>query len=567
MRKKRTNGVNPFDKEKYPNVHRGHEYALKIVNKEIASCIYVYGSCKRYLEDLKPNNRWYFNPEPAEKYLRLVQKFPHVKGKWPTPNIVYADWQCFAFMCIMGFISYETGERRFRTAHVEVPRGNGKSAMASQAALFFLALDNPVGNEISCVATKKDQARIVLDSARVMAMKAASYRKATGVKVLAHKIIHEKSHSHVSALSSETNSNDGRADVLAIVDELHAMQKKTFEVVDSGMSKRSDSLLLCITTAGYDVDGVGYSQSVYAKKVATGEVEDDVFFSLVYTIDEKDDPWDEANWYKANPSLGISVDPVNYKSKALKAKSQPQDAANFKIKHLNLWISEAHAFFNVQAWKDCADPSIKISDFRGHKCFIGIDLASKVDITTIALIFKKDGKYYIFDQSFIPENRVKEVRSALYEKCVGSGHLIATPGEAIHYPKIKDLMVENHKEFRIAEAMYDPWNATEFSQQLTEERIEMVEFRMNTANLSEPTKALDALIREGKVVHNGSPLLTWSLGNVVCKEDAAGNVFPRKSHEKLKIDPIVAIIMALAGWTQSEKEESVYEGRGIRFLD
>jgi phage terminase large subunit-like protein len=440
------------------------------------------------------------------------------------------------------------------------------SAMASQASLYFLALDDPNGNEISCVATKKDQARIVLDAARSMAKKARSYRKATNVEVQAHKIIHEASHSSIVALSSETNSNDGRADVLAIVDELHAMQKKTFEVVDSGMSKRTDSLLLCITTAGYDVDGVGYSQSVYAKKVSTGEVEDDLFFAVVYTIDEKDDPWNEESWHKANPNLGVSVDEQNFKSKALKAKLQPQDAANFKIKHLNLWISEAHAFYNVAAWKDCTDTSLKLEQFRGMKCFVGIDLASKVDLTSIVLIFKKDGIYYIFDQSFIPENRVKEVKSSLYEKCVGEGHLIATPGEAIHYPKIKDLMIENSKDFRIAEAMYDPWNATEFSQQLTEERIEMVEFRMNTSNLSEPTKALDALIREGKVRHNGSPLLTWALGNVVCKEDAAGNVFPRKSHEKLKIDPIVAMIMALAGWTQSEKEESIYEGRGIRFI-
>jgi hypothetical protein len=127
MRKKKTIGVNPYDKEKYPNVYRGHNYALKVVNGDIISSKYIMGACQRYLDDLKPNNKWYFDPEKAEKYLRLVQKFPHVKGKWPTPNIEYADWQCFIFMNIMGFISKITNERRFRTAHVEVPRGSGKA--------------------------------------------------------------------------------------------------------------------------------------------------------------------------------------------------------------------------------------------------------------------------------------------------------------------------------------------------------------------------------------------------------------------------------------------------------
>jgi phage terminase large subunit-like protein len=96
------------------------------------------------------------------------------------------------------------------------------------------------------------------------------------------------------------------------------------------------------------------------------------------------------------------------------------------------------------------------------------------------------------------------------------------------------------------------------------ERLNMVEFRMNTANLSEPTKNLDVLIRKGQIRHNGSELLRWCMSNVVVKEDANGNIYPRKNNEKLKIDPVIAIIMALATWMQKEVVESVYEQRGIR---
>ncbi len=73
-------------------------------------------------------------------------------------------------------------------------------------------------------------------------------------------------------------------------------------------------------------------------------------------------------------------------------------------------------------------------------------------------------------------------------------------------------------------------------------------------------------MREGKIRHNGSPLLRWCLGNVVAKEDHNGNVFPRKSHSKLKIDPIIAVLMALALHLQDTAVESVYEKRGVRML-
>jgi phage terminase large subunit-like protein len=562
--------INPINLEKHPYVHSGFQYALDVVQGKIPNSIYIVGACERFIKDFwqaqEPDSQYIFDIERAERYLRLVQRFSHVKGQWETENIVYLPWQNFVFMNIQGFRHRSNGFPRFRTAHVEVPRGQGKSAMASQAALYYLSLDNPKGNEISCVATKTDQARIVLDSARAMAKANPKFLKKTGTEVLAHRIIHDESNSFVRALSSDDKSLDGLNDILAICDELHAMSRELFEVVYSGMSKRRDSLLLCITTAGFSTDSVGYTQSNYAKKVAKGEIKDDQFFSMVYTIDEGDDIFAEETWRKANPSYGHSVDPVTFEAKAKKAKETPSDIPNFKVKHLNVWISEANAFFDLAAWDKCADPTINIEEFIGKKCMVGIDLASKIDLTSIVYVFYKEGKYYIFDRSYIPEKTVEQARNALYDTCVAEGHLLKTPGEAIYYPKLREDFVSYSKKFKISSALYDPWNATSFAQECANDRINMVEFRMNTANLSEATKFLDALIRQGKVVHNGSPLLRWTLSNVVAREDAAGNVFPKKSNEKLKIDPIIATIMAIASWTQEENKDSVYETRGIRTL-
>lgn len=563
-----------IDKNKYPFCFKGHQYALDVVDGKILACKYVIGACKRYLRDLENSEAtFYFDLDAAEKYLRSVQRFEHVIGIWSTKNIIYEPWQCWVWMCIIGFKNKDTHFRRFRIAHVEIARGNAKSAMASQAVLYFLALDNPNGNQISTVATKKDQARIVLDSSRAMARKSKSYLRHTGVKVLAHSIVHPKSNSIVRAMSSDKSGLDGLNDVLAVCDELHAMNRDVFEVIYSGMSKRKDSLTLCITTAGQDVHSVGYSQSAYAKKVAMGEVDDDQFFAVVYTLDEGDpkrgippDDWsDEKVWIKANPGIDVSVDRTTLKAKIDKAIVTPADIPNIKIKHMNQWISEARAFFDQQEWDKCYNPNLKIEDLKGHQVRLGLDLASHIDIASIGIVFKKNGKYIIFDKSYLPEDTIKSARNTLYDDCVAKNFLIKTPGAAINYEFIQKEAEDFSKDYRVIECLYDAWNATETAQRLSS-KIEMVKIAMNVANFSEPMKKLDAEIRKGNVEHNGSPLLRWCLGNVVAKEDHNGNVFPRKSHEKLKIDPIVAILMAMAGWIADDKEESVYESQGIRTL-
>lgn len=558
-----------FDPKKHPFCFSGYQYAKDVVAGKIPNCIYIIGACKRFLKDLEVS-KYPFDADKAERYLRLVQKFKHVKGNWQTDHIKYEPWQNFIFMNIMGFQNPETGLRRFRTAHIEIPRGQGKSVLASQAGLFFLCLDNPKGNEISCFAKKSEQARIVLDSSRAMAQENVKFRNATGTKVLAHKIVHPKSNSSMRAMSSDSKSADGLNDILSIIDELHVVDRSLFDVISSGLSKRQDSLLLCITTAGHDVDGVGFSQSIYAKKVALGEIVDDQLFSAVYTIDKTDDIYDPIAWRKANPNFGISVDPITFAAKAEKTKTTPADLPNFKTKHLNIWESSAQEFYDLSKWDECLDPDLTIDKFRGLSCKIGIDLASKVDLTAKVLLFKKDDIYYVFDTSYLPEDAFKNSTNDLYAKAKETEHLVVTPGEAIHYPMIEERILADTREFKVQELFYDPWQATQMAQNLMNKRVNVVEFRFNTSNLSEPTKTLDALIRQKKIRHNGSPILRFCLGNIVAKEDAAGNVYPKKqaNSEHLKIDTAIALIMALAGYIQDEKKELVYnrENRGIRFL-
>ena len=562
-------GINPT---KYPNCADGYKYAEDVISGKIIANKYVIGACKRFMRDLETtqgeNPPFIFRPEKAEKFLRIVQKFDHPVGHWESKHIIYEPWQKFAWMNIKGFYSTKTKMVRFRTAHIDVARGNAKSTMASQAALYDLCVEDPIGNRIYCAATSRDQAKEVLNGAQIMARKNKSFLTKFGVDVRAHEILHPNSNSYMKAISAQANSLDGKIGLLVITDELHAMQRKTFEVLDSGQSKRNDSLLLSITTAGYANDGVGFSQRKYAQKVALGEEEDDTFFALVYRLDEEDedDIFNEDKWIKANPNLGVSVDIDNFRAKAKKAKVNPEDSSNFKIKHLNQYLESMNQLMDVKRWRGLRDKSLKLEDFRGEKCFVGLDLASKLDITSICYMFKDGDTFIPFWKNFLPEARVNEQKNRRYLKYIEDGDLIKTKGEVINLPLIGDILFEDSKLFSFQDVFYDPWHCQERATRLSMEGVEMTEFRMNTGNLSEPTKSFQANIIDSKFRHNTGEMLEWCIGNVVGKYDANDNVFPRKDHERLKIDPVIAAIMALAGWIEDSQKESVYESRGVIVL-
>jgi phage terminase large subunit-like protein len=467
----------------------------------------------------------------------------------------------------MKCISVDSKDNSFLCSQYFIPTHN--SAMASQASLYFLCADEPIGNEVYCAASKKEQARLVLDSSRAMAKKNKSFCKRFGVEVLAHEIKHDASNSFAKALSSNSDSQDGLAAVLIVADELHAMSKSMFDVLDSGQSKRRDSLLLCITTAGTSTKHAGYSQRAYAQKVALGEVKDETFFSLVYRLDEADEAnWqDEKLWIKANPGLYTVNDITNLRAKAKKAAASPPDKPNFLCKHLNLYQQGMNQFFNVTKWNACHDEELTIESLKGKKCYAAVDLSSKNDITSFSFVFRdSEGMLTVVNQNFCPEVAIEESDNDNYHTYVDEGSLTPTVGAAINYDILEEYLIKMSKFFKIEECFYDSWQANQFAIAMQKKGINMTEMRMNTSNLSEPTKYLEAQAGDGKVRHFGTEILSWMIGNVVCKEDAAQNVFPRKDHEDNKIDGAMTSIMATAGWINEDQEQSVYEERGIRIL-
>lgn len=550
----------------------GLAYAQEVVDGKIETCKWVKLACKRQLDDMDRwrggNGPYRFDPHRAGKVCRFIERLPHIKGPKGGERIQLEPWQCFILTAIFGWVRTDTGHRRFRRVYLEMPRGQGKSALSSGVGLYMLSADGEEGAEVYSAATNREQARIVFRDAQQMMRKAADLRATTKVDVLANTIVIPTKAAKFEALSADAHSLDGLNIHCAIIDELHAHKtREVYDVIETGTGKRPQSLLWCITTAGTDRSGICYEVRTYLTKVLEGVAEDDSQFGIIYTIDDEAD-WQEPDaWRRANPNWGVSVMPEVIGQLATKAMQMPSAQNNFKTKHLCVWCNADSAWLPMEAWNACADPSLDLEDFAGEECIVALDLATKTDICAKAYLFRRmEGKvphYYLFGRYYLPEAALNDGRNASYSGWEVMGRLVSTQGDVTDFGLIEAEVLEDASRFKVREIAYDPWQSADIAQRLQANGANMVEYRATVQNFSAPMKELAALVLQRRLHHDGCPALAWMVSNTVCHLDAKDNIYPRKERPENKIDGVVAAIMGLGRWMADERPVAVYENRDL----
>ncbi|MEO5331327.1 MAG: terminase large subunit [Magnetococcus sp. YQC-5] len=489
-----------------------------------------------------------YRTRPGDLVCQFIELLPHTKGPKAGQLIKLDPWQVFIVMSIFGWVRRSDNTRRFRRVYIEVPRGNAKSTLAAAIALYMLAADGEAGAEVYSLATTSEQAKIVFGVAQQMVRKSAGLRQKFGIELAAHSIYQMSTGSVFKALSSRDDSLDGKNTHLGCIDELHAHRTRAiYDVIETSTGKRNNSLLLTITTAGFDRSGICYEVRSYVRSVLDGKVNDDSQFGIIYGIDQGDDWTSLEALKKANPSWGCAVRPEVVVALQKKAMQVPSAVNNFLTKHLDEWVSSHVSWMDMRAWDGCANPDLRIEDFARQPCWIGLDLASKIDVAAMVMIFKLDGgKVAIFGRFYLPETAIDLSGNAQYEGWRREGRLTVTTGNVLDFEWIKADLIDARGKFDVRAVAYDPFQAMQLATEMLADGLPMVEVGATVRNFSEPMKQLDALVRQGLLVHDGDPILGWMASNVVAHTDAKDNIYPRKERPENKIDGIVAAIMALS---------------------
>lgn len=512
----------------------------------------------------------HYDKAKADRAVKFIQNLKHTKGKWDGKKFMLLPWQEQIVRDIFGIVRAD-GKRQFLTAYVEIPKKQGKSELAAAIALYLLYADGEASAEVYGAACDRNQASIVFDVAKQMVMKSPALMKRSKIAAATKRIVNYSNAGFYQVLSAETGTKHGLNVSGLVFDEIHAQpNRKLYDVLTKGSGDaREQPLFFIITTAGTDKQSICYELHTKALDIMNGRKNDSTFYPVVYGLEEGDDWNDEANWYKANPSLGHTIAIERVREAYKNALENPAEENVFKQLRLNMWTNSTVVWIPEHIY-DKGNSPIDIDSLAGRDCYAGLDLASTSDITAFVLVFpprSEDEKYIVLPFFWLPEDTL-ELRCrrdhVLYDVWERQGYIHTTEGNVIHYGFIERFIEDLGKKYHIKEIAYDRWNATQMVQNLEDEGFTMVPFGQGFKDMSPPSKELYKLLMEGSIIHGGNPVLKWMAQNVVMRQDPAGNIKPDKERSVEKIDGIVALIMGLDRCIRNGGETtSIYDERGM----
>ena len=551
-------------------------------------------ACKRHLDDLKRQGTsefpYVFDETRANRIIDWYQKIcRHVRGPIAGQLIRLEPWQVFDHGCLYGWVHKDTGARRFHISLQIRARGNVKSTENSADCCYSMCADAiyPPGHpelakyesmpEVSCAAVDREQAKRVWGDARQMALSSPD--------ILKRLDIHKNSISHRSRggsmlpLPKDTKNKDSGAQTYVSIDEYHVWP--TSEIKDTlynGFGKRAQQLMSIISTAGLNAENNPCKQEQeIAEKILRGILVDETYFAMIRTMDAGDDPHDERTWTKPNPILRSDTE----YSRTLRAQIRAehdlafgsgdwQKIRSWLTKRANIWQEAAENKY----FSDCMDQfraaAVSRQEFyelvKGRDAYAGLDLSKKIDLTGDGYVIPlPDGRLAVTGHGYIPEESVKrhELTDRVpYGMWAKDGWCTVTPGAVTDYAYIDARMKELELDigWRVREICYDPYNATQYAQEREREGYTCVEIRQGVQTLSEPTKTFRELVMQGKIVHDGSPLVTWCFSNAIEETDHNGNIKLSKKHkdDSQRIDVAAAIINAFTRAITYEFGEGVF---------
>ena len=521
-------------------------YARRIVaGEEVAGELHRL-ACQRHLNDLKrqrtPDFPYYWDAEAAQRVIDFAETLTIAEGSEPKP-VQLLDCQAFDIGCTLGWKKTVNNARRFRRRYKSMARQNGKTFENGILGTYIAGFSGYKHGKLFTVATKKRQARLAWEEMSKFVSIDPDLDELFDVKDYKSLIVANETKCTIEALSKESGLDDGFRSIFSSIDEIHQHKdNKVYKAIYNGTRSLPETLVSMITTRGDRLNSFCKEMDDYAIKVLKGLTRADDFFIDIYCLDPEDDIWDERNWVKANPFLCLDKEKMaTLRQDAQTARDMGgSELRDFLTKCLNMWVKNTDdQYIDPEAWKACgSERTLKdVVEAGQTECYVGLDLSSGGDLTTLALEFPLDNsKYYVYSHSFMPRGRLEEhieTDLAPYDMWEQQG-LITVTGGSTDYMNDYKFIVAHLKELRDRYGLtfksigIDPHNAPGVMQDLEEFGCPVVTVTQSARNLNDATVAVQLLTKSGQIEYDQTnELLTWSMVNAA---------IVRNSFEEIKVD-------------------------------
>lgn len=531
------------------NLEQVFKYCRDIKNKKIISNKWVKKSVEKFLTEYKKQEDedfpYFFDEGAFDKAVSFAELL-YIPDLEKTLELL--PYMKFIYANIWGWkYKSDPNKRRIRMAYIEIARKNSKTTSFLFPFILYDFATTPAAESYFISSTDKlaeksfDELKQIIKNTKGMEnIDCYSSAITFGSK-------------RISFYGAESLNYDSVKPSLAVIDEYWCYpNNKPVTGMKYGMRARQNGLVCIITSAGTNISGPCYAQRQLTENILKGVTEQDDFFGVIYSYDDKDDWKNPDLLEKSNPGLGVITNKEAIISDLNEALVNPLSQADYRAKTCGFWSSATTDWISldkIQQNKDLKYPDEEI--LRKTPCYGGLDLSLDGDLTAFSLCWFINNRYWFKQFAFIPEETLDEKyrRSNVnFPVWVQSGVVITTQGSTLDYDYIKNFIIEKAKQYPLVEIAFDRARADLMTLLLSKElpNLILTNYPQTVMYFTEPTNFYRNTMVSGEIVDN-SPLTLWELGNAVVNPDNNGNVKPMKKNKASpdKIDNVITSIMAL----------------------
>jgi phage terminase large subunit-like protein len=482
---------------------------------------------------------------PCE-FIEQLCRHPDERGGEPK-RIELIDWQKEQVLRPLFGWRRADGRLRFRRAGIFVPKKNRKSSLMSQLAQYMATCHAPA-QDVFLAANDRLQARTMYRMVRQSVEASPKLSKLLEVIDSRSIIRNRETGKEIRCLSSDSWRNEG-LNGSVILDEIHSFRSP--DLVDAliyATRGTPNGLVISISTAGSDRNGIGWRWWQDCELVIKDPKVNPTFYGLIYAAADDDDFSDPKVWRKANPSMGVAFPEDEFAADYQDATTDARKMSKFLRYSLNVWqAGDSRWFVPPLDWSACSAGPLEPTE--GRPCWVGVDLASNLDMTAAAFVFKEsDGSYSVEWRYWVPRETVADrVREGIpYDAWIRDGWVTVTDGHRLDHEAVARDIIAYGQAHEIKAVGCDPWQAGALETLLQREGITTRDIPQRTSYLNAPCKLLEALVVEKRLRHGGNPVAQFNANNVCVYTDPTGMIKPDKAKSTEKIDGIAALVNGIA---------------------
>lgn len=511
-------------------------------------------------------------PDVADEAWNICSSFvlTDVAGH-PTIGQVARPWLRDWVRTIFGSESPE-GRRLINEYFLMVSKKNAKSTIAAAVMLTALLMNWRDGAELLILSPTKEIADNSYKPISAFIKADEELQDMLTVQDYHRLVTHKDSGAFLKVVAADEATVTGKKASFVFVDELHEFGKKgrasnMLLEATGGLASRPEGFVIYASTQSEEPPaGVFKTTLAYARKVRDGEKLDRKFLPLIYEFPremlEAEAHKDLNNAYVTNPNWGASVD----KERIEQLYSQAQEAGEkglkeFFAKHLNVEVGmnlRNDRWAGADFWLAAAIPVFTLEELleRSEVVTVGIDGGGLDDLLGLAVIGREidTGRWLVWGRGWIHKIAMERRKSeaSKYQDFIKAGDLVLVEEVGQDVDEVVAIVGQIEESGLLDKvgvdrlglgAIYDALVGTD--EEPGPIQAEQVVGIPQGYQLNGAIKTAERHVAAKKMVHGGSALLAWAVGNAKTVLQGNAVTITKQASGTGKIDPLMAIFDAV----------------------